>query len=233
MTSQRTWNAHPHLAWAMWGLDEIEATLASIESGLRSRASVHPKAESVMVDMRTARDAFRKSIAEHDARVNDAALARSKADLEGQWAAFEDSVQNYLDAVDKQVSEQETVFRARADAQSKAWLQAIDNLLCARRERTWLATRVPLWKTSIVRSVKRASTVSRNRANAPGRGGLLQLLGMSLSPCCRFHPAEMNSRVGQCSAAHTAFALQLRARPSDLLIFEATTRSLLLRPGDS
>src|SRR6202051_2932131 len=25
---------------------------------------------------------------------------------------------------------------------------------------------------------------------APGRGGLLQLLSMSLSPCCRFHPAE-------------------------------------------
>src|SRR5438270_9850159 len=23
---------------------------------------------------------------------------------------------------------------------------------------------------------------------APGRGGLLQLLSMSLSPCCRFHP---------------------------------------------
>ena len=26
---------------------------------------------------------------------------------------------------------------------------------------------------------------------APGRGGLLQLLGMSLSPCCRFHPAKV------------------------------------------
>src|ERR1700722_18253565 len=26
---------------------------------------------------------------------------------------------------------------------------------------------------------------------APGRGGFLQLLGMSLSPCCRFHPAEV------------------------------------------
>src|SRR6201987_6453126 len=25
---------------------------------------------------------------------------------------------------------------------------------------------------------------------SPGRGGLLQLLGMSLPPCCRFHPAE-------------------------------------------
>src|SRR5271165_5570268 len=26
---------------------------------------------------------------------------------------------------------------------------------------------------------------------SPGRGGLLQLLSMSLSPCCRFHPAEV------------------------------------------
>src|SRR5499433_1360233 len=26
---------------------------------------------------------------------------------------------------------------------------------------------------------------------SPGRGGLLQLLGASLSPCCRFHPAEV------------------------------------------
>ena len=25
----------------------------------------------------------------------------------------------------------------------------------------------------------------------PGRGGLLQLLGLSLPPCCRFHPAEV------------------------------------------
>src|SRR5262245_44330995 len=26
---------------------------------------------------------------------------------------------------------------------------------------------------------------------APGRGGLRQLLGVSLSPCCRFHPAKV------------------------------------------
>src|SRR6202048_1462514 len=68
---------------------------------------------------------------------------------------------------------------------------------------------------------------------APGRGGLLQLLSMSLSPCCRFHPAEVNIRIGQSSAAHAAFALRLKARPSGILIFEATTRSPLLRPGDS
>src|SRR5207244_6251971 len=31
---------------------------------------------------------------------------------------------------------------------------------------------------------------------APGRGGLLQLLGMSLSPCCRSHPPKVSSRLG-------------------------------------
>ncbi len=66
-----------------------------------------------------------------------------------------------------------------------------------------------------------------------GRGGLLQLLGMSLSPCCRFHPAEVTSRIGQYSASHSAFAPTLKARPSGIRIFEATMRSLLLRPGDS
>src|SRR6516162_9255956 len=68
---------------------------------------------------------------------------------------------------------------------------------------------------------------------ALGRGRLLQLLSMSLSPCRRFHPAEVNSRISQCSAAHAAFAPRLLARPSGLLIFEATMRSLLLQPGDS
>jgi len=68
---------------------------------------------------------------------------------------------------------------------------------------------------------------------SPGRGGLLQLLSMSLSPCYRFHPAEVNSRIGQFSAGHSAFALRLQARPSGILIFEATMRSLLLRPSDS
>src|SRR5208337_943402 len=51
---------------------------------------------------------------------------------------------------------------------------------------------------------------------APGRGGLLQLLGMSLPPCCRFHPAEVKE------PHRSDFALRLGARPSGLLIFEAT-----------
>ena len=68
---------------------------------------------------------------------------------------------------------------------------------------------------------------------SPGRGGLLQLLGMSLSPCCRFHPAEVKMPHRSDFGTHAAFALRLRARPSGSIIFEATSRSLSLRPGDS
>jgi hypothetical protein len=111
----------------MWGLDEIEATLSSIESRFHHRPDVRTKAESATSDMRAARDAFRKSIEQHE-QVNEAAPGRSKAALESQWAAFEDSVQTYLESVGKQVTDQEIIFRARADAQSKAWQQAIGNL---------------------------------------------------------------------------------------------------------
>src|SRR4030081_2414691 len=56
---------------------------------------------------------------------------------------------------------------------------------------------------------------------------------LSGPPCFRSRPAEVNIRIGQSSAAHAAFALRLKARPSGILIFEATMRSLLLRPGES
>src|SRR5688572_14660419 len=39
-----------------------------------------------------------------------------------------------------------------------------------------------------------------------GRGRFHQLLGMSLSPCCPYHPAEVTHRIGQSAPCHAAFA---------------------------
>src|SRR5438552_11812045 len=39
-----------------------------------------------------------------------------------------------------------------------------------------------------------------------GRGRFLQLLDMSLSPCCPYHPAEVTSRIGQSAPCHATFA---------------------------
>src|SRR5246127_667945 len=68
---------------------------------------------------------------------------------------------------------------------------------------------------------------------APGRERLHQLLSVSLSPCCRLHPAEVECRIGQISASHVAFALRRLARPSDLVVSRPHLRLLSLRPGDS
>ncbi len=48
-----------------------------------------------------------------------------------------------------------------------------------------------------------------------GRGRSLQLLGLSLSPCCPYHPAGVTCRISQIAAGHVAFARRERARPPD------------------
>ncbi len=67
---------------------------------------------------------------------------------------------------------------------------------------------------------------------AMGRGRLLQLHGMSLSPCCPYHPAGVTCRVGQSATGHAAFARRQRARPPELKLSRPTVGSLTLRPGD-
>ena len=62
----------------------------------------------------------------------------------------------------------------------------------------------------------------------PGRGGLHQLLGVSLSPCCCFHPAEVEvphrSDFGTpCCLRPTEAGSALRSRP-----FEATSAFTLV-----
>jgi hypothetical protein len=66
---------------------------------------------------------------------------------------------------------------------------------------------------------------------ATGRAGLLQLLGASLSPCWRYHPARVGRR-SQTRAVHAAFASHSRARPLGLFFSRLPPRSLVFRPGD-
>src|SRR5260370_12299174 len=41
---------------------------------------------------------------------------------------------------------------------------------------------------------------------ATGRGGLLQLLSMSLPSCCRYHPARVARRLSQLATIHATFS---------------------------
>ena len=77
--------------------------------------------------MRTARDEFYKAIKEHG-QASEAAIAQSKTALQTPWSALESSVSSFLNTIDQQAKEQEAAFRGRADAQRKAWKEAIDKL---------------------------------------------------------------------------------------------------------
>ena len=66
-----------------------------------------------------------------------------------------------------------------------------------------------------------------------GRGRFLQLLGVSLSPCCPYHPAGVNCRIGQISTVHVAFVPDQGTRPPRLFLSGPPVGSLALRPGDS
>jgi len=52
-----------------------------------------------------------------------------------------------------------------------------------------------------------------------GRGRFLQLLNMSLLPCCPYHPAGMSCRIGQPTPCHVAFVRREKTRLPDLIFF--------------
>ena len=76
-------------------------------------------------------------------------------------------------------------------------------------------------------------TVSCSADFSPGRVGLLQLLNVSLSSCCRYRPARVSRRISQFASVHTAFALRPRARPLGPGFSGSPVHSLSLQPNDS
>ena len=56
---------------------------------------------------------------------------------------------------------------------------------------------------------------------SPGRGGFLQLLGMTLPPCCPYQPRRSVSPHQSLATIHAAFARKVRARPSGCSTLEA------------
>ena len=71
-------------------------------------------------------------------------------------------------------------------------------------------------------------------AFAVGRGGLLQLLDMSLSSCRRYHPAGVARRVSQVATPHAAFCpTEAGSALRSFRLSRPPVRSLSVRPNDS
>ena len=117
---------HAYLNWTKQRIDEMDATLASLESKAgQLQADSKAKADQMIADMKKRRDEFQAK-AQSQAQATGAAIEANKAQLESQWRDFEGQVEAYFDTIGKQVEQQQATFLNIAAAQAKAWREAAD-----------------------------------------------------------------------------------------------------------
>ena len=121
-------SVHFYLNWAKERIDEMDATLASLEAkASQLQADAKSRAGQLIADLQKRRDEFR-AIVKKEAEAGEAAWERTKKQLESQWNGFEAQVKTYIESVGKQVQQQQAIFQGVAAAQVKAWREAADKL---------------------------------------------------------------------------------------------------------
>jgi hypothetical protein len=129
-------NIHFFANWAKERLDEMDATLTSLEGkAAEVQADARDRANKVLTDLRKNRDAFRDAIKKYSG-ANEAAWTSAKTRLETEWSAFQADVKKYVESYGKKFELQQATFKHQAAAQLKAWREAGDKLASAANEFT-------------------------------------------------------------------------------------------------
>src|SRR5271157_3457180 len=117
-------SVHAYLNWTKQRIDEMDATLASLEAkGGQAKAESKAIADQMLADMKKRRDDFQAKV---QAQASEAAMQASRAQLESQWHGFETQVKTYFDTVGKQIEQHQATFQDVAAAQAKAWREAAE-----------------------------------------------------------------------------------------------------------
>jgi hypothetical protein len=117
---------HAHLNWAKQRIDEMDATLASLETTLSAvKADSRAKASQLIADMKKQRDEFQAK-ARSQAQAAESALQPLQAQLDSCWRGFEAQLKAYFAGVVEQIEHQQTAFLAIATAHAKSWRESAD-----------------------------------------------------------------------------------------------------------
>src|SRR2546430_16921699 len=112
---------HFYLNWAKERIDEMDATLASLEAkASQVQADSNVKANQLIADLQKRRDEFQAAV-KKQTEAGEAAWQRTKAQLESNLRDFEGQVKTYIDTVVKQAQRLEATFRDVGRAQMNAW----------------------------------------------------------------------------------------------------------------
>ena len=119
---------HQFANWAKERLNEIDATLASIETRASTlQADAKKQTEKAVSEIRAQRQVFQEAIHKQNDE-SEAGWAKAKSGLEANWTSFEGSVQKYLGELRQNGEQLGVTFKARAEAQRKAWQETLNSL---------------------------------------------------------------------------------------------------------
>lgn len=126
-------SAHLFLGWAKERIDEMDATLASLEAkSARMQAETRVKADQFVAEMKRKRDDFevavKKQVEEGEA------ASGTKARLDSLWKGFQAETGKYLETFGRGVEHQQDVFQSQVRAQLNAWRETADKLDAAGNE---------------------------------------------------------------------------------------------------
>jgi len=193
---------HFYVNWAKARLDEMDATLASLESKAGEvQAASRVKAEQQIAELRRQRDAFGQAVKAH-AAASEAAWIRTKPELEAGWNKFEADVENYVGTFGHQMQQQQAIFKDVAAAQLTAWRDAAQQLHGAAAQfaverRTDADAAIKQMQTAA--SEAEANLQQLGRAGAASWGALRSALAQSRAAFDRANQAasEAFGRIGQ------------------------------------
>jgi hypothetical protein len=162
--STQTSSAHFFLNWAKERIDEMDATLASLESrSAQMQAETRAKADQFIAEMKKKRDEFESTV-KQQAGAGETAAEGAKARLETEWKGFQAETRKYLETFGKGIEQQQAVFQSQVTAQLNAWRETADKLNAAAKE------------FAIERRREIDATVSRMKADAVAAEKKLQEL---------------------------------------------------------
>jgi hypothetical protein len=128
MMAQRHDGTHTFRQWATHRLDEMEATLASLEDeATHLQAGLRAEAERAIAGLKRRRDAFR-ALATAELHAGEATLHDARARLDGEWTRFEAEVDTYLASLGGEIGQRSAAFRSAAAAQARSWRAVADEL---------------------------------------------------------------------------------------------------------
>jgi hypothetical protein len=124
--------ARQALEWSQDRLAEFDATIAVLEKeATRLQGEARAKADASLRTLRDRRDAYRAQAEEAVANAkiwSDAQVAEARKSLDDNWAAFQTTRDDYLDAVKADLATRRAVLEAEFEARRKAWQKSIDDL---------------------------------------------------------------------------------------------------------